>query len=592
MPSYTPPIKDFLFLFYEVFKIDRTNIPGFSELNEDLVKPILIEAGKLASEVLSPLNTIGDTQGCKLENGTVITPDGFKEAFKALCDAEWPRLNCENKYDGQGLPLTLTTSVGEIFASANIALFIYQALTHGVYSTILMHGSEEQKNAYLPKIVKCEWTGTMNLTEPQCGTDLNLIKTKAIPNGDGSFKITGQKIFISAGDHDLAENIIHLVLAKIPGSPDGVKGISLFIVPKFLVEKDGTLGQRNSLSVGKLEKKMGIHGNATCVMNYDEAHGFLLGEENKGLRAMFTMMNEARLGVGIQGLSQAEIAYQNAKEYAKQRLQGIAISNRKLSQKETDPIIVHPDIRRMLMEQKSFIESARAFCIWSSLLIDRGVLLKDGDASSLATLLVPVVKAFLSDKGFESTINAQQIFGGHGYIEDYGMTQFARDARIAMIYEGANGIQAIDLVGRKLLIDGGKHVVGLVKLIDNFIIENKANEKLNTDFLNPLKSSLEDLKKALDYFMENGLKDPNSALTGATDFLHLFGHLVLGFMWSQMAKVSFEKIEDSNSDLTFFKTKLTTGKFYMHYTLPETAMRLARIRCEQKLFMELDQELF
>ena len=592
MTNYCPPTKDFLFLLYELFEIQNLEINGLSEYTKETVEPILNEAGRLAVEIIVPTNSIGDRDGCNLNSGVVETPTEFKKAFKMMCDGEWPSLNCDPKYGGQGVPLTVSTAVGEIFASANVALFIYHALSHGVYSTIRAHGTDEQKTKYLPNLVKSKWTGTMNLTEPQCGTDLALVTTQARLVDDGSYKISGQKIYISAGDHDLADNIIHLVLARIKGGPKGVKGISLFIVPKLLTDPTEKITVHNKVSVGKIENKMGIHGNATCVMNYDGATGYLLGSENKGLRAMFTMMNEARLAVGVQGLSQAEIAYQNAAWYAKDRTQGKSVSTPVQSESTADPIISHPDVRRMLMEQKSFIEGARAFSIWSSLLIDKKNILNDLEADGLVSLLIPIFKAFLSDKGFESTVTAQQIFGGNGYVEDSGMSQFVRDSRIAMIYEGTNGIQAIDLVGRKLLVDGGKHVIKLINEINTFIIENSQNSRLNESFLEPLKSSLADLQTSLTYFMERGLSDPDNVLSGATDFLHLFGHVILGYMWSKMARKSLLCLEKNLVDKDFYNSKLITGSFYMGRCLPETQLRLTRILSDKNLVMDLEPNLF
>ncbi|MDP4991682.1 MAG: acyl-CoA dehydrogenase family protein, partial [Marivita lacus] len=415
MPSYTAPLKDMQFVLHDVLKASEQNIPGYDELDRDFTAAVIGEAGKLASDVLMPLNAVGDTEGCTLENGVVRTPTGFKAAFDQMRDGGWTALDCDPQYGGQGLPYVMHTAAQEPFVSANMAFNMYQGLTHGAYTAIYMHGSDAQKQTYLPKMTTCEWTGTMNLTEPHCGTDLGLMRTKAVPQDDGSYKVTGQKIFISAGDHDMADNIIHLVLAKIPGGPDGIKGVSLFIVPKFIVNEDGSLGDRNGVSVGKIEEKMGIHGNATCVMNYDDATGYLVGEMHKGMRPMFTMMNEARLGVGPQGYAQAEVAYQNAVAYANDRLQGRDVTGAKAPEKSADPIIVHPDIRRNLMDQKSFVEGARAFTYWGAYLIDRAHKNSDADADGLISLLTPVVKGFLTDKGFEMAVNAQQVYGGHGY---------------------------------------------------------------------------------------------------------------------------------------------------------------------------------
>ena len=578
MPVYSAPTKDMSFILHNVLNVNNEDIAGYSDLEPDFVSALLNESAKIAENVLAPLNAVGDKEGCRLENGVVRTPTGFKNAFEQMKEGGWTGLDCDPDYGGQGMPFILANAVAEMFSSANMACSMYQGLTHGAYSAIHAHGSAAQKAQYLPKMVSCEWTGTMNLTEPHCGTDLGLMRTKAIPQEGGSYKITGQKIFISAGEHDLAENIIHLVLAKIEGAPAGIKGVSLFIVPKFMVNDDGSLGQRNSLSVGKIEEKMGIHGNSTCVMNYDEATGFLVGDEHKGMRAMFTMMNEARLGVGVQGYAQAEVAYQNALDYAKDRLQGRDITGTKNPDGPADPLIVHPDVRRNLLDQKSFVEGARAFSLWGAYLIDRAHRNKDKDADGLVSLLTPVIKGFLTDKGFDLCIQAQQIYGGHGYIEEWGMSQFARDARIAMIYEGANGVQALDLVGRKLAQDGGKYVLAFFGLVKSFVSETKGqNEAFDRGFLDPLKKASKDLQGAATYFMQNGMKNPNHALAGSYDFMHLFGHVCLGLVWSKMAKAAHDALENGTDDAAFYETKLETGRYYMARHLPATGMHLARI---------------
>ena len=592
MPVYNAPVKDLDFVLHDVLNISQSAIPGYGELDRDFTSAILDEAGKIARDVLAPTNVTGDTQGCVLENGVVRTPDGFQEAFDTLREGGWTGLDCDPDYGGQGMPYVLHTAVGETHSAANMALNMYPGLTHGAYSAIHAHGSDAQKDTYLPKMVSCEWTGTMNLTEPHCGTDLGLLRTKAEPQGDGTYAVTGQKIFISAGEHDMADNIIHLVLAKIPGGPEGVKGISLFIVPKFLVNEDGSLGARNGVACGKIEEKMGIHGNSTCVMNYDGATGYLLGEEHKGLRAMFTMMNEARLGVGLQGYAQADAAYQNAVAYAKDRLQGRDVTGVKNPDGPADPLIVHPDIRRSLMDQKSFTEGARAFVLWGASLIDASHRADDQDAEGLISLLTPVIKGFITDKGFECTVQAQQVYGGHGYIEEWGMSQFARDARIAMIYEGANGVQALDLVGRKLAQDGGKHVMAFFEMVKTFIKENDGDEDLKTGFLNPLKQASKDLQAAGMYFMQNGMKNPNAALSGSTDFMHLFGHVCLGLMWARMAKAAKAALDAGASDQDFYQAKIATGRYYMARQLPATAMHLARIETGADPVMALDAEAF
>ena len=593
MPSYCAPIKDIIYVMEDVIRVGNSDVPGYQELDTGFISAILDESAKLAQDVLAPLNVVGDKEGCTLDNGVVRTPIGFKRAFEMVKSGGWTGLDCDPEYGGQGIPIIMASAITEMFSSANMAFSMYQGLTHGAYSAIHTHGSEEQKNRYLPNMVSCHWTGTMNLTEPHCGTDLGLMRTKAIPEHDGSYTITGQKIFISAGDHDLAENIIHLVLAKIEGAPSGTRGVSLFIVPKYLIKDDGTLGQRNGLSVGRIEDKMGIHGNATCLMNYDGAVGYLLGEPHKGLRAMFTMMNEARLGVGIQGYAQAEVAYQNALEYSKERLQGRDATGTKNSDGPADPLIVHPDIRRNLMEQKSFVEGARAFTMWAATLIDRYHRLNDSDANGLVSLLIPVIKGFLTDKGFEMCVQAQQIYGGHGYIEEWGMSQFARDARIAMIYEGANGIQAIDLVGRKLGQDGGKQGIVFLDIVREFASTNQGqNAKFDKDFLEPLEKGSKDLRSAAIYFMQNGVKNPNHALAGSYDFMHMFGEVCLGLMWAKMAKASFEALENNTDDPAFHETKIATGQYYMLRQLPATAMHLQRILSGADSVMALEAANF
>ena len=586
MPSYTPPTKDLQFVLHDLLKVSQSDIPGYDDLDADFTSAILEEAGKITSQVLAPLNAVGDTEGCVLENGVVRTPKGFKEAFEQVKEGGWTGLDCDPEYGGQGMPYVMGTAVGEMFSAANQAFTMYQGLTHGAYSAIHAHGTDAQKATYLPNMVSCEWTGTMNLTEPHCGTDLGLMRTKAVPQDDGSYKISGQKIFISAGDHDMSSNVIHLVLAKIPGGPEGIKGVSLFIVPKFMVNEDGSLGDRNGVSVGKIEEKMGIHGNSTCVMNYDEATGYLLGTEHKGMRAMFTMMNEARIGVGMQGMAQAEAAYQNALEYAKDRLQGRDVTGAKNPDGPADPLIVHPDIRRNLMDQKSFVEGARAFLLWGASLIDQAHRAKDAEADGLISLMTPVIKGFLTDRGFECAINAQQVYGGHGYIEEWGMSQFARDARITQIYEGANGVQALDLVGRKLAQDGGKHVMAFFEMVKSFCKENAEVDGM-ADFIEPLKKASKDMQAAGMYFMQNGMKNPNHALAGSYDFMTMMGHVCLGLMWGRMARASLDALAGGASDTVFYETKLATGRYYMARQMPATAMHLARIESGADTVMAL-----
>ena len=593
MPRYTAPTKDMQFVLHDLLKVSESTIPGYDELEADFTSAVLEEASKLTSEVLAPLNVTGDKEGCRLENGVVYTPAGFKDAFAKVKEGGWTGLDMPEQYGGQNMPVVLGSAVGELFSGSNMAFTMYQGLTHGAASAILAHGTEAQKDKWLPNMVSCEWTGTMNLTEPHCGTDLGLMRTKAEPQADGSYKITGQKIFISSGEHDMADNIVHLVLAKITDGPEGIKGVSLFIVPKVMVNHDGSLGERNGAAVGSIEDKMGIHGNSTCVMNYDNATGYLLGDEHKGMRAMFTMMNEARLGVGMQGLSQAEAAYQNALDYANDRLQGRAVTGVQNPDSTADPLIVHPDIRRSLMEQKSFVEGARAFILWGATMIDAAHRADDKDADGLVSLLTPVIKGFLTDVGYDMTVKAQQIYGGHGYIEEWGMSQFTRDARIAMIYEGANGVQALDLVGRKLAQDGGKHVMAFFEMVKTFIKDNAGqDEAYDKDFIEPLKAASKDLQAAGMYFMQNGMSNPNHALAGSNDFMHMFGHVCLGLMWARMGKVSSDTLAAGTDDATFYETKLATGRFYMARQLPATALHLTRIQSGSDTVMALDAANF
>jgi alkylation response protein AidB-like acyl-CoA dehydrogenase len=580
------------FVLHDVLKVSGAGIPGYDGLDPSLTEAILTEAAKLAEEVLAPVNAAGDRQGCVLENGVVRTPEGFRAAFDAMKTGGWNGLDIPEAFGGQDLPYLLYSAVGEMFVSANMALNMYQGLTHGAISAILAHGSDAQKATYLPKLVSLDWTGTMNLTEPHCGTDLGIMRTKAEPQPDGSYRITGQKIFISAGEHDMAENIIHLVLAKAPGGGEGTKGISLFIVPKFMVNEDGSLGARNAVSCGKIEEKMGIHGNATCVMNYDGAVGFLIGDLHKGMRAMFTMMNEARLGVGLQGYAQAEAAYQNAVAYARDRLQGRDVTGAKNPGGPADPIIVHPDIRRSLMDQKSFVEGARAFTFWGASLIDASHRGGDDRAEAMISLLTPVIKGFLTDRGFDMCVAAQQVYGGHGYIEEWGMSQFARDARIAMIYEGANGVQALDLVGRKLGAEGGRAMMAFFDEVKGTIRAHEGDARLKAGILDPLKAASKDLQAAAMVFLQHAAKSPNAALAGSTDFLHLMGHVCLGLMWARMAAAAQAALDAGTGDVEFCKTKLATARYYMARQLPATRMHLARIESGAEPVMALEAAQF
>ena len=596
MPSYKAPVEDVQFLLNDVFRIDRhANLPGFSDAPPDVIEAILGEAAKLSEKVLTPLNRTGDKEGCKRgSDGSVTTPSGFKDAFKQIVDGGWIGMSAPAEFGGQGLPMVVTEIVNEFLCAANMGFAMYPGLTQGAIAALLAHGSAEQKAAYLPKMISGEWTGTMNLTEPHCGTDLGLLRAKAVKQADGSYKITGTKIFISAGEHDLASNIIHLVLARIEGAPEGTRGISLFVAPKILPNPDGSLGPRNTVVCGSLEEKMGIHGNSTCVMNYDGAIGWLLGEENRGLNAMFTMMNEARLGVAVQGLAQSEVAYQNAVIYAKERLQGRALSGAKSKDKPADPIIVHPDVRRTLMTIKSFNEAARALVIWTSITADLQHRSEDEKTRQAADdhmgLLTPVLKGVLTDTGFANTVMAQQMFGGHGYIVENGMEQFVRDARIAMIYEGANGIQALDLVGRKLPKDGGRALQAFFAEVQGFIKENAADPAMKA-YIEPVGRALGHLQQATMWFAANTVANPDNAGAGSTDYMHMFGLVALAHMWARMARAANDKLKTDPGD-TRMSAKLVTGRFFMDRLLPETAAQLARIGSGAASTMELAEELF
>ena len=595
MPTYKAPVDDALFLLNDVFHIDRYgNLPGFSDASPDVVEAVLREAAKFSEEVLTPLNRVGDKEGCKrAADGSVTTPTGFKDAYKQIIDGGWIGISVPAEYGGQGLPATMTVMVNEFLCSANMAFAMYPGLTQGAIAALLVHASDALKKKYLPKMVEGVWTGTMNLTEPHCGTDLGLLRAKAVKQSDGSYKITGTKIFISAGEHDLSQNIIHLVLARIEGAPAGTKGISLFVAPKFLVKDDGSIGARNAITCGSIEEKMGIHGNSTCAMNYDGATGWLIGEENRGLNAMFTMMNEARLGVGVQGLALSEVAYQNAAIYARERLQGRAISGTKYPDKPADPIIVHPDVRRTLMTIRAFNEAARALVMWTALKSDiahRSDNEKDRkSADDHMSLLTPVIKGVLTDGGFANAVMAQQVYGGHGYIAEHGMEQFVRDARIAQIYEGANGIQALDLVGRKLGKDGGRAIMAFFNEVQTYLKERTNNDAMNV-YLKPLGQSLAHLQEASMWFMQNAMAKPDNAGAGSYDYMHLFGLVALGYMWCLIAEAALAR--KGNGAAPAMDAKLVTARFFMDRLLPETATRLARIKAGADSTMELPADAF
>ena len=596
MTVYNAPVRDALFLLNDVFSIDRYgNLPGFADATPDVVEAVLEEAARIGTELLHPLNAVGDREGCRFENGDVHTPTGFRDAYRTYVEGGWTGLCAEPEYGGQGLPFTLGAVVGEFRSAANMAFAMYPGLSEGAAAALSKHGTKEQKELYLTRLVSGEWTGTMNLTEPHCGTDLGLMRTRAEPNDDGSYAITGTKIFISAGEHDLAENIVHLVLAKIPGGPEGIKGVSLFVVPKFLPGDDGSPGARNGVTCGAIEEKMGIHGNATCVLNYEGATGWLVGEAHKGMRAMFTMMNAARLGVGVQGLAQSDLAYQNAVAYARERLQGRALTGPAEPDRPADPIIVHPDIRRVLMNIRSFNEAARALVVWTAIREDvaqRGT--DEAERQSAAdhlALLTPVIKGVLTDTGFANAVAAQQVYGGHGYIRDNGVEQVVRDARIAMIYEGANGIQALDLVARKLPADGGRALKAFLTEVGGFAARHGADEEMQP-YVVPLGAAMKDLQEATGWFMENAMTDPDQAAAGSTDYMHLFGLVALGYMWALMAKSACEALDRGEGDKAFFEAKLATGRYFMERLLPETAAHLSRIRSGAGAMMALDAEQF
>ncbi len=603
MPSYKAPVDDVMFLLSDVFHIDRyNNLPGFAEATPDLIAAVLGEAAKFCEDVLTPLNRVGDKEGCRRNaDGSVTTPTGFKAAHKQFTDGGWLGLAAPPEFGGQGLPTVIAQAVSEFVCSANMAFSMYSGLTQGAIAALFTHASAEQKALYLPKLVSGEWAGTMNLTEPQCGTDLGLVRTRATPQPDGSYKITGTKIFISAGEHDLAPNIVHLVLARIDGAPAGTKGISLFVVPKFLPVADGGIGARNAVSCGSLEEKMGIHGNATCVMNYDGATGWLVGEANRGLQAMFVMMNEARLNVGLQGLALSEVAYQNAAAYAKERLSGRALTGAKFPQQPADPIIVHPDVRRMLMTIRAFNEAARALVLWTALKSDiahRSQDEKDRQAADdYLGLMTPVIKGVLTDQGFANTVAAQQVFGGHGYIAEHGMEQFVRDARIAMIYEGANGIQALDLVGRKLPKDGGRALRAFFGEVSAYIKERGADAAI-APYVAPLGKALGELQEATMWLVQHAMGNPENAGAGATDYMHLFGLVSLGYMWCLIAQAAQAKAgngarEGANeSDNERMTQRLITGRFFVERILPASTSHLARIKAGADSTMALPMEAF
>lgn len=595
MPTYKAPLRDMQFLLNEVFDASQlAKLPGYEEATPDMFQSILEEGAKLCEEVLQPINQSGDIEGCTFKDGVVTTPKGFKEAYETFTQGGWMGLSCSKEWGGQGLPLLLNFLLDEMVCSANLSFGMYPGLSHGAYNAIEKHATQELKQKYLPKMVTGEWSGTMCLTEPHCGTDLGLIKTKAIPKGDGSYSITGTKIFISADEQDLTENIVHLVLAKLPDAPAGVRGISLFLVPKFLVKDDGGIGARNGAVCGSIEHKMGIKASATCVMNFDNATGWLVGVPNKGMKAMFTMMNEARLAVGLQGLGIAEVAYQNGLSYAKDRLQGRGLKGAVFPDKVADPIIVHPDVRRMLLTMKSITEGARALAVWVGMALDIETKHTDEtareEAGELVALLTPVTKALMTDHGFDAANLAVQIMGGHGYIREYGVEQFVRDARITQIYEGTNGIQALDLVGRKMPERFGRMLRRFFWPCAEFIKENTGNPVF-ADILPNFAKTFQRFQMISLLMAQRSFANPEEAGAAATDYLRGFSLLVIGYMWLLMVKAAHGKIEGS-AEKAFYESKLKTADFFFAKVLPEINARMMNIQAGAKPVMNMGADLF
>lgn len=594
MVEYRAPLRDMYFVYDELFAASQLQqLRGYEEVTPDLVEAILEEAAKFCQQELAPLNSTGEREGCRLENGVVRTPTGFREAYQAFVEGGWSALNCAPEYGGQGLPHAVHVLVEEMICSSNLAFSLYPGLTHGAYVALERFGSQPLKDTYLPKLAAGVWSGTMCLTEPHCGTDLGLCRTKAVPQEDGSYRLTGTKIFISAGEHDLTENIIHMVLARTPGAPAGTKGISLFLVPKLLPNRAGGVGMRNAVLCGGIEEKMGLHAAATCVLHFEEAQGFLVGEHNRGMSAMFSMMNKERLAVGIQGLGLAEVAYQGATRYARERLQGRSLAGAKHPEKAADPIIVHPDVRRMLLTMRAYIEGSRALAVWVAIALDQASRQQDAKqreaANDLVALLTPVVKALFTDIGFETTNLGLQVFGGHGYIREHGMEQFVRDARVSQIYEGTNGVQALDLVGRKLPAHTGRYLRQFFHPVFHFIETHRGDERLS-EFIAPLEKAFVRLQRATAFIAEQGLKDPEEAAAAASDYLRLFGLVALAFLWARMAQLALAK--QTEDETSFYAAKLATARFFMRRLLPQTGSLLAAILSGKQSLMEFEEAAF
>ncbi|WP_395665055.1 acyl-CoA dehydrogenase C-terminal domain-containing protein [Methylocella sp.] len=594
MMSYKAPLRDMRFVLYELMGADEVAaLPGHEEFSRELMDPILDEAARLCEDVLFPLNRPGDEEGCAFENGVVRTPEGFREAYRRYCEGGWSSLACDPAHGGLGAPHMLNVMITEMICSANLAFSLYPGLTHGAYLCLDEHGSDALKAEYLPKMASGEWSGTMCLTEPQCGTDLGLVRTRAEPRADGSYALSGSKMFISAGEHDLSDNIVHLVLARLPGAPKGVKGVSLFLAPKYLPRQDGAPGERNGVSCGSIEHKMGIRASATCVLNFDGATAFLVGAPHKGLRAMFSMMNAERLAVGVQGLGVGEAAYQGAAAYARERLQGRALKGAKYPEKPADPILVHPDVRRMLLTQRAYVEGCRALAAWAARSLD---LRRSPDAAArreaedFVALVTPIVKALLTDLGTEAANLGMQIMGGHGYIRENGMEQYARDARIAQIYEGTNGVQALDLIGRKTGAHAGRYLRAFFHPVSAYV-EAKSGEAALAEFVEPLAKAFGRLQQATAETARAALRDPDEAGAAATDYLRLFGLVALAYLWARMAEIALQK-QGAGEDDRFYAAKIATARFYMRRLLPQTSGLAAAIRAGAAPVMAFDDLAF